>query len=114
MSSFVAGRVVLKPEAVYRLKVTDRYAIHRLMLQLVVSGEDELVAPEIRTRNPLGLQWVDRGERLEGRVIDFLTTRPIRLPSLPSDITLLCRELPKHFLAFRRLVWTCSPTATVA
>lgn len=98
MSSFVAGRVVLKPEAVYRLKVTDRYAIHRLMLQLVESGEDELVAPEIRTRDPLGLQWVDRGERLEGKVIDFLTTRPIRMPSLPPDITLACRELPNHFL----------------
>lgn len=96
MTPLIVGRIVFKPEAVFRLKITDRYSLHRLMLQLVELERDE---DAVHHGNLFGgLQWVDRGEKLEGRVVDFLTTLKIRKTSMSSDIELSYRPLPDHFL----------------
>ena len=66
-----AGRVYLSLEAQARLRVTDPYSIHRALLDLI-DGE-RCAAPETSS----GLLWVDHGQTLYGRRIDFLSRHPV-------------------------------------
>lgn len=87
-----AGRVYLSLEAQARLKITDPYSIHRALLELV-DGE--------RNSEPgssSGLLWVDKGQTIYGRRIDFLSHHPVPAIASASDISLETRSLPGNFL----------------
>ena len=98
MKQLYAGRLILQPTAVARLRVTDPYSIHRLMLDLVQLERPKEISD--KGSEPSGLQWVDRGEHLCGRVIDFLTMLSLKEEAsvLPEDVRLMYRSLPESFL----------------
>ena len=86
------GSVYFTLEAQARLKMTDRYSIHRVMLDLL----GEARSPE--ENSPSGLQWVDRGQTIYGRRVDFLSTYPVPERELSEDVVMEVRPLPSHFL----------------
>ena len=100
MKKLYAGRLILQPSAVLRLRIFDRYAIHRIMQDLFHS---DLVLGHVAATGdaPSGIQWADKGEHLAGRVIDFLANRRPGC-SVPEDVDLQCRELPEDFLLHDR------------
>ena len=100
MKKLYAGRLILQPSAVLRLRIFDRYAIHRIMQDLFHS---DLVLGHVAATGdaPSGIQWADKGEHLAGRVIDFLANRRPEC-SVPEDVDLQCRELPEDFLLHDR------------
>ena len=87
-----AGRVYLSLEAQARLKITDPYSIHRVLLDMI-DGER---SPEVGSSS--GLLWVDRGQTLYGRRIDFLSQHPVPSVATASDVSLEVKPLPKGFL----------------
>ena len=95
-STFYAGRLILQQSAALRLKAFDRYALHRIMMDLALPDRDEEIVH--RGCSPSGLQWVDRGEHLAGRVIDFLTDQKIQTDIYPPDVKVLVKSLPEGFL----------------
>ncbi|MDO5530953.1 type I-E CRISPR-associated protein Cas6/Cse3/CasE [Sutterella sp.] len=87
------GRLSLQPSALIRMKVTDRYSLHKIMCDLYYS--------DIRIYNPeecKSFLWVDRGQHLTGREIDFLSDRDLSKNVLPDDLNVICRKLPEDFL----------------
>lgn len=87
-----AGRVYLSLEAQARLKITDPYSIHRVLLEMV-DGER---SPEPEASS--GLLWVDKGQTLYGRRIDFLSHHPVPQVATSSDVSIEVRPLPEGFL----------------
>lgn len=90
--TFYAGRLYLSLEAQARLKVTDPYSIHRTLLELI----DGARTTEAETSS--GLLWVDKGQTIYGRRIDFLTHHPLPGVALAEDVSLEVRPLPEGFL----------------
>lgn len=97
--TFYAGRLILQQSALLRLEAFDRYALHRIMMDLALPARDVAVVRSGHT--PSGLQWVDRGEHLAGRVIDFLTDQEIQT-DIPPDVKVLVKPLPEGFLSHPR------------
>ena len=87
-----AGKLYLSLDAQARLKVTDVYSLHRVLLDLV-DGERSA-----QPGMPSGLQWVDRGQTIYGRRVDFLTTLPVPAVCPAEDLSLEIKELPQDFL----------------
>lgn len=88
-----AGRVYLSPDAQARLKITDPYSIHRVLLEMVDGSRS--AEPETSS----GLLWVDRGQTLYGRRIDFLSRHPVSASKVPADdVSLEVKPLPDGFL----------------
>lgn len=85
------GSLYFSQEAQARLKMTDRYGVHRVMLDLMDGSRN----PEPNTAS--GLQWVDRNQTIYGRRIDFLSTYPLPERPLAEDVVMDVRPLPVHF-----------------
>ena len=64
MSELYAGKIILKPTAMARLRIRDRYSLHRMVLDLYPCRETDGKGPFAR-----GVQWADRGEHLAGREV---------------------------------------------
>ena len=79
------GSVYFTLEAQARLKMTDRYSIHRVMLDLL--GEARSTEENSRS----GLQWGDRGQTIYGRRVDFLSTYPVPERELSEDVVMEVR-----------------------
>ena len=93
MSELYAGKIILKPAAVARLRIRDRYSLHRMVLDLYpcreTDGKDALVRD---------VQWADRGEHLAGREVLLLSNRPPLTEDLPDDVRVMVKKLPDSFL----------------
>lgn len=87
-----AGRLYLSLEAQARLGVTDPYSIHRLLLDLIDAERPT------GQGTPSGLQWVDKGQTIYGRRIDFLTVHPVPNVNIAEDVTLQVKPLSADFL----------------
>ena len=91
-----AGRLHLQESAIIRLKVIDAYSIHRIILDLILPQRD---VDKVRKGNTSsGVQWVDQGEHLFGRRIDFISNISPSKVGDCGDFTIECRELPDDFL----------------
>lgn len=86
------GSVYFTLDAQARLKMTDRYSIHRVMLDLC--GDSRNPAPDTSS----GLQWVDKGQTIYGRRVDFLSTHPLPERTPTEDVLIDVKPLPSHFL----------------
>lgn len=108
MTDFYAGKIILQPSAVARLRIHDRYSLHRVVLDLF---------PQLFTEVEEGryFQWVDRGEHLTGREILFLATRTPVIHSLAEDVQVLVKKLPVSFLnhSYYRVRMDVNPTKCV-
>lgn len=87
-----AGRLYIGPAAQHRLRLTDSYSIHRILLELIDDRRD----PAENTSS--GLQWVDQGQTIYGRRVDFMSIHPIFERKLDEDVVLEVKEIPDGFL----------------
>ena len=93
MNELYAGKIILKPSAVARLRIRDRYSLHRVVLDLYPRRTDG----EGSAGCNRAVQWADRGEHLMGREILLLSTCPPKQDGLPDDVQVLVRQLPDSF-----------------
>lgn len=93
MSELYAGKIILKPAAVARLRIRDRYSLHRMVLDLYPCRESD--GKEASARD---VQWADRGEHLAGREVLLLSNRPPMTEGLPDDVCVMVKKLPDSFL----------------
>lgn len=98
--TFYAGKLILHPEALLRLKVRDAYSIHRLIMDLFPATRtvDEQKKGSVSN----GVQWVDRGEHLYGREVLLMSDRKPRDLSFPSDVQFAWKAIPEEFFSFDR------------
>ena len=88
MSELYAGKIILKPAAVARLRIRDRYALHRMVLDLYPCRETDGKEESVRD-----VQWADRGEHLAGREVLLLSNRPPLAEDLPDDVRVMVKKL---------------------
>lgn len=93
MSELYAGKIILKPAAVARLRIRDRYSLHRMVLDLYPHREGDAKETSVRD-----VQWADRGEHLAGREVLLLSNRPPMTEDLPDDVRVMVKKLPDSFL----------------
>ncbi len=93
MSELYAGKIILKPAAVARLRIRDRYALHRMVLDLYPCRETDGKEESVRD-----VQWADRGEHLAGREVLLLSNRPPLAEDLPDGVRVMVKKLPDSFL----------------
>lgn len=93
MSELYAGKIILKPTAMARLRIRDRYSLHRMVLDLYPCRETDGKGPFARD-----VQWADRGEHLAGREVLLLGNRPPLTEDLPDDVRVMVKKLPDTFL----------------
>ena len=108
-----ASKLILHPEAQMRLRVRDRYSLHRVVMDLFEPSR-RIVDPS--GSQPSGIQWVDRGEHLAGREILILSDRMPRDQILPEDVQLATKAISDSFLQHSsyRFALTANPVAVVA
>ena len=62
MSELYAGKIILKPAAVARLRIRDRYALHRMVLDLYPCRETDGKEESVRDVQVLGIPSRRYGE----------------------------------------------------
>ena len=106
-----ASKLILHPDAQMRLRVRDRYSLHRVVMDLF---EPSRRIVDSSGSQPSGIQWVDRGEHLAGREILILSDRMPKEQKLPEDVQLATKPIAESFLhhATYRFAVTVNPVIT--
>ena len=91
-----ATQLILTPMAQVRLKITDPYSIHRVVMDLFPRRYDDQ-GMEL----PSNIQWVDCGERIFGREIRILSKVSPNIQeiknSIIDDVRVTTNPIPESF-----------------
>lgn len=93
-----ATQMILSPMAQIRLRVTDTYSLHRLVMDLFPHRYDDQGSELLS-----GIQWVDCGEHIFGREIRILSKNPPCLLNLDGsgfeDVKIVTNLIPETFFS---------------
>lgn len=91
-----ATQLILTPMAQVRLKITDPYSIHRVVMDLFPRRYDDQ-----GMEFPSNIQWVDCGERIFGREIRILSKVSPNIQeiknSIIDDVRVTTNPIPESF-----------------
>lgn len=98
MKSLYATKLLLKPEAMQRLKIRDPYSLHRVVYDLF---PQERTPEEVLRSVPSRIQWLDDGEHIDGRRVLILSDQA-PVASVASDVEIVTNLVPESFLKHNR------------